>query len=74
MDFEFKTKDAWLLKDLSYDILECCDELMAEDKDEFNDGQLFAFIHVLRWIQNNVDEETKKYFELDFDIDTKYRR
>ena len=70
----FETEDAWLVQYLVCDILECCDEILAEEKNDFDDGQMHAFLYFLHLVQNTIDEKDRKEFNLDFDIDAKYRR
>ena len=69
----FTIEEAKYIADYVAEMLECLDELMAEPKDDFNDGQILAYLHVLRTIQGNIfNDDVKKYLWLDIDLDKKY--
>lgn len=69
----FTEKDVGSLQFFVSHILECLDELMSEERNDSNFGQVLAYTHILRLIQGNcVEDEPLTYLGLDFDIDQKY--
>ena len=71
----FNEDDVGLLRDYVDDIFECLDKLVAGKKNDFDAGQVCAFLHILRMIQGNIfDDRLRKSLGLDIDIDKKYLR
>ena len=53
-------------------ILEVADELLQADKNPVNTGSLMTYAEVLTIIQEQLTDEERRQFKLDFDIDKKY--
>ena len=53
-------------------ILEVADKLLQADKNPVNAGSLMTYAEVLTIIQEQLTDEERKYYKLDFDIDKKY--
>ena len=53
-------------------ILEVADKLLEADKNQVNTGSLMTYAEVLTIIQEQLTDEERKQFKLDFDIDKKY--
>ena len=64
--------DSVLAEILINDVIETLDELVKDEKDDFNNGQRLALTHILRVIKGQVDSDELKDIGLDFDVDKKY--
>ena len=53
-------------------ILEDADETLSKESDRYNYIELLTYAHVLKIIQEQLSDEERKAFKLDFDIDKKY--
>ena len=53
-------------------ILEVADKLLQEDVNPVIAGSLMTYAEVLTIIQEQLTDEERKQFKLDFDIDKKY--
>ncbi len=53
-------------------ILEVADNLLQSEKNQVNAGSLMTYAEVLTIIQEQLTDEERKDFRLDFDIDKKY--
>lgn len=53
-------------------ILEVADEMLQAEKNQVNAGSLMTYAEVLTIIQEQLTDEERKQFKLDFDIDKKY--
>jgi len=71
----FIKDDVGILGDYIFEMLKCLDKLMEEENDDLNAGQVMAYLHILRLIQGSmVEEELKKEYGLDIDLNRKYIR
>ena len=71
----FTEDDVGILGYYIYEMLECLDKLMKEENDDLNAGQVMAYLHLLRLIQGSmIEEDLRKQYGLDIDLDRKYIR
>lgn len=60
------------LQQIIEDILEDANEDLALEHSEVVSGGLMIYAHVLKIIQEQLTEEERKAYKLDFDIDARY--
>ena len=71
----FTEDDVGMLGDYIVEMLDCLDKLMEEENDDLNAGQVMAYLHILRLIQGCMfEDDLKKTYGLDIDLDRKYLR
>ena len=71
----FTEDDVGLLGDYIVEMLACLDKLMAGEKNDFDAGQVEAYLHLLRLVQGSMfEDDLKKTYGLDIDLDRKYTR
>ena len=66
------TKNKDLLAEIVEEITEEADELLNEEKNEYNSGQMLAYATALGIIKTCLSGYDLKEYGLDYDIDKKY--
>lgn len=62
----------WRLMQIIESIKRVADERLAEESSPYVNGELIGYAEALTIIQEQLTDEERKKFRLDFDIDKKY--
>ena len=62
----------WRLMQIIESIMRVADERLAEESSPYVNGELIGYAEALTIIQEQLTDEERKEFKLDFDIDKKY--
>ena len=65
-------KTDYRLAQIIESILEVADERMLEESSPYVNGELIGYAEALTIIQEQLTDEERKKYRLDFDIDKKY--
>lgn len=67
-----KNRTDWRLMQIIESIIEVADERRSEEKTPAIYGELVGYAEALTIIQEQLTDEERKKYKLDFDIDKKY--
>lgn len=67
-----ENKTDWRLRQIVESILQVADERLKEESSPYVNGELIGFAESLTIIQEQLTDEERKQFKLDFDIDERY--